>query len=115
MATLTNAAIEAGLNQHKAWQRRDLAPSHGPGIAFSPKFIMAPNWASGEKQVAPILDRPTHFEQMVEQIGVTPQFYEFSQPLKDWVRKYRYTRYVPEWLLAKWGMEVNADDVSWTL
>lgn len=48
----------------------------------------------------------SQFELVAEQIGVAEKFYEFSEPLRLWVRKHKNTHYVPEWLLEKWGMEV---------
>ena len=113
MATLTNAAIELRLADHQAFQDRILAPSHGPACVFSPKF--RPNWASGEKEVEPSPEQLTHFEQVAEQIGVSPQYYAYSHPLKEWVRKNRYHRYVPEWLLKEWGMQLFDADVNCTL
>jgi hypothetical protein len=117
MATLTSAAIEAGLARHYAREKAILAPSHGPRLAYSPKFklTMEPNWASGEKEIAPFEEHPTYFEQTAEKIGVKPEFYVFSEPLKEWVRKNRYDRYVPEWLLKEWGLEVYDEDVNCTL
>ncbi len=47
------------------------------------------------------------FEQMVKQLGLSPQEYENSARLKDWVRRNMAEKYVPTDLLAAWGFEPN--------
>lgn len=45
------------------------------------------------------------FEQVVKELGLSPEEYRNSTPLKDWVRRNMDEKYVPSWLLKAWGFE----------
>ena len=45
----------------------------------------------------------TSFEQMVKKLGLSPEEYESSALLKDWVRGNMDEKYVPSDLLKAWG------------
>jgi len=47
----------------------------------------------------------TSFEQMVRKLGLSPEEYESSALLKDWVRRNMDEKYVPLDLLKAWGFE----------
>jgi hypothetical protein len=47
------------------------------------------------------------FESVVADLGLTPDQYEHSAALQNWVRKNKNQRYVPPELLQAWGMEVD--------
>lgn len=45
------------------------------------------------------------FEQMVKQLGLSPEEYKNSARLKDWVQRNMAEKYVPTDLLTAWGFE----------
>lgn len=47
----------------------------------------------------------TSFDQVVKKLGLSPEEYERSAALKDWVRRNRDEKYVPSDLLKAWGFE----------
>jgi len=47
----------------------------------------------------------TSFEQMVRKLDLSPEEYERSALLKDWVRRNMDGKYVPPDLLKAWGFE----------
>ena len=52
----------------------------------------------------------TRFEVMLEHYNLRedrPDLWQFSPHLRRWVQANKGTRYVPEWLLEIWGMEVE--------
>jgi hypothetical protein len=80
--------------------------------------------ASGESQSEPVMAKWTgdrgswrlqyvpkgwhmasSFEQMVKKLGLSPEEYESSALLKDWVRRNMDEKYVPSDLLKTWGFE----------
>jgi hypothetical protein len=65
-----------------------------------------PNW--GKEQSMPVVPIITEFEKKVAELGLTPDRYLASEPLREWVRVNRNTRYVPEPLLEGWGFEIDA-------
>lgn len=69
-----------------------------------PSLIGVMRWRRNSEKQPP--EYATEFERVAAEIGVSEQYYEFSDPLRLWVRRHKNSRYVPEWLLDKWGMEV---------
>ena len=53
------------------------------------------------------MDEGTSFEKMVKELRLSPEEYEQSIPLKEWVRRNKDDKYVPLDLLKAWGF---ADD-----
>jgi hypothetical protein len=51
----------------------------------------------------------TSFESMVKKLGLSPEEYESSAPLKYWVRRNMHEKYVPFDLLKAWGFEKDED------
>ena len=47
------------------------------------------------------------FEHVVRQLHLSPEEYATSVKLKDWVRRNKDQKYVPTYLLALWGFEVE--------
>ena len=45
----------------------------------------------------------TSFEQVVKELRLSPQEYESSAALKEWVRANKDEKYVPSYLLKAWG------------
>lgn len=70
-----------------------------------------PNWGRKTLHTEPVgnvSDGQTAFEIQVAtlQLGCEQEV-KLSAGLKEWVRRNRNRRYVPEWLLDFWGMEVE--------
>lgn len=63
-----------------------------------------PNWG---KACASVPDNGTVFGSLVEREGLTgkPELWQFSNRLKIFAKKYRASRYVPEFLLEQWGWQ----------
>ena len=66
-----------------------------------------PNWGKPDMQAAPVV--PTSFEQVVRNLRLSPADYEGSLQLKEWVRKNKDQKYIPDDLLKIWGFEVKGD------
>ncbi len=66
------------------------------------------NWNNPEQLAVPS-SSATSFEQMVKQLGLSPEQYEGSAVLKEWVRKNKDVKYVPTSLLQAWGFKVDSN------
>jgi hypothetical protein len=53
---------------------------------------------------------PTSFEQIVEELGLSPEEYQSSRVLKNWVRRNMDNKYVPWELLKAWGFVEEAKE-----
>jgi hypothetical protein len=65
-----------------------------------------PNWGKVSSTPAPVV--PTSFEGIVNKLGLKPSEFVHSAQLKDWVRKNRNSKFVPQDLLEAWEFEVDA-------
>ena len=63
-----------------------------------------PNWG---KPLVPIPALLTEFEMEVARLRLRRSDYVASVELKRWCDRHRNRVYVPEWLLAEWGMQVQ--------
>jgi hypothetical protein len=63
-----------------------------------------PNWGKPIPFAPPSL---TEFETEVRRLRLTREMYAFSDDLRGWCRKNKNRVYIPEWLLQKWGIEVD--------
>jgi hypothetical protein len=50
---------------------------------------------------------PTSFEEMVRRLRLSEKEYRYSAPLKEWARKHKDSKYVPQDLLEAWDIEVD--------
>ena len=66
-----------------------------------------PNWG---RPVPPAPALATEFEKRARQLHLTPERYASSRELRTWCELNRNRVYIPEWLLAEWGIAV--DDLS---
>ena len=66
-----------------------------------------PNWGKPDIHAAPAV--PTSFEEVVKQLRLSPAEYEGSARLKEWVRKNKDQKYIPDDLLKLCGFEVKGD------
>jgi hypothetical protein len=63
-----------------------------------------PNWG---KLIKPLPAVPTAFEEQVQQLGLEEQTCATSETLKQWCGRNKDRRYIPEWLLKRWGISVD--------
>ena len=63
-----------------------------------------PDWG---KPLLPIPSLVTEFDIQVARLGLKTTQYVGSRELKLWYHRNRNRVYVPEWLLAEWGMQVE--------
>ena len=63
-----------------------------------------PDWG---KPLLPIPALVTEFETQVKRLGLKTPDYIGSWELRRWCDRNRNRVYVPEWLLAEWGMNVE--------
>jgi hypothetical protein len=66
-----------------------------------------PNWGKPDILAAPVV--PTSFEEVVKKLRLSPADYEGSLTHKEWVRKNKDQKYIPDHLLKVWGFEVKGD------
>ena len=52
---------------------------------------------------------PSSFEQVVKALNISPEEYESSLELKEWVRHNKDHKYVPTGLLEAFGFHVNTE------
>jgi hypothetical protein len=76
------------------------------------KFFMAkrrgnPNWGKPEP-IGPIVPTVTEFEQVVREYKLTPDQYLRSTRLREWARRNKNSKYIPEPLLEAWGFEIES-------
>lgn len=65
-----------------------------------------PNWGKPFSQIhGP--EQVCAFDKLTEKLELQPEQYEQSSALREWVNKNRNRRYVPEWLLLAWNLEVT--------
>ncbi|MGD1024845.1 MAG: hypothetical protein ABR880_18810 [Candidatus Sulfotelmatobacter sp.] len=51
------------------------------------------------------MDQASSFDHVVAILGIRPDQYKDSLPLKQWVQKNKDQKYVPTELLKHWGLE----------
>ena len=72
------------------------------------------NWASGAYAQRSLAspDGGTQFERLVVRLGLEgmPEMWSSSKPLRLFAEGHRTRRYIPEELLAQWGLDVCWDD-----
>jgi len=66
-----------------------------------------PNWGKPELHSGPVV--PTSFDEVVKKLRLSPSEYEGSTQLKEWARKNKDQKYIPDDLLRFWGFEVKGD------
>ena len=63
-------------------------------------------WSTGYSG-KPLPSLPTTFELYARHLGLSEQSYAESRELRAWCRENRERCYIPEWLLARWGFDVD--------
>jgi hypothetical protein len=66
-----------------------------------------PNWGKPEP-IGPIVPTVTEFEQVVREYKLTPDQYLRSTRLREWARRNKNSKYIPEPLLEAWGFEIES-------
>ena len=66
-----------------------------------------PTW--GKAQPLSLVATPTSFDQIVKSLGLTPDEWIHSRPLKEWVQKNRNSKFVQVDLLQTWGITVKSE------
>ena len=63
-----------------------------------------PNWGKPDIMLGSVPVVQTEFEKAIERFGLKPDQYIRSTRLREWARKNRATKYIPEPLLEAWGL-----------
>ena len=66
-----------------------------------------PNWGKPEP-IGPVIPVVTSFEQAVKEFKLQPDQYLRSTRLREWARKNKNSKYIPEPLLEAWGFEIES-------
>jgi hypothetical protein len=66
-----------------------------------------PNWGKPEP-IGPIIPVVTSFEQAVKEFKLTPDQYIRSTRLREWARRNKNSKFIPESLLQAWGFEIES-------
>src|SRR5438309_10259706 len=66
-----------------------------------------PNWGKPEP-IGPIVPTITEFEQVVCEYKLSPDQYLRSTRLREWARRNKNSKYIPEPLLEAWGFEIES-------
>jgi hypothetical protein len=79
---------------------------------FKEKTSMAkrrgnPNWGKPEP-IGPVVPTVTSFEQIVKEFKLPPDQYIRSTRLREWARRNKNSKYIPEALLEAWGFEIES-------
>lgn len=67
-----------------------------------------PNW--GKAESGPVVPVVTEFEKMTNEYKLTPDQYLQSSQLREWARRNKNSKFIPEALLKSWGFEIEAPD-----
>ncbi len=77
------------------------------GTFFMAKRRGNPNWGKPEP-IGPITPTITEFEQVVHEYKLSPDQYLRSTRLREWARRNKNSKYIPEPLLEAWGFEIES-------
>jgi hypothetical protein len=92
----SNAAGFAASRPGKRGNLKDMAKRRGN-----------PNWGKPEP-IGPVVPTVTSFEQVVKEFKLTPDQYIRSTRLREWARRNKNSKYIPEALLEAWGFEIES-------
>jgi hypothetical protein len=67
-----------------------------------------PNW--GKTECGPVVPVVTEFEKKANEYKLARDEYLQSSQLREWARRNRNSRFIPEALLKAWGFEIEAPD-----
>lgn len=98
------------------WTQRNPQPTSEDAQQINPSLrttkTMAkrrgnPNWGKPEP-IGPVVPTVTSFEQIVKEFKLTPDQYIRSTRLREWARRNKNSKYIPEALLEAWGFEIES-------
>lgn len=87
----------------------EFEPAPTPVKVVKQKRRGNPNWGKPET-IGPVQYKPTAFEEAVKQLRVQPGHELRSSRLRDWARKNKGTKYIPEDMLKAWGLDQDIVD-----
>jgi hypothetical protein len=67
-----------------------------------------PNW--GKPELGLVVPVVTEFEKTADEYKLTPDQYLQSSQLREWARRNKNSKFIPEALLEAWGFEIEAPD-----
>jgi hypothetical protein len=65
-----------------------------------------PKWGQADP-IGPVTPTITEFERVAGDFNLQPNQYAHSIRLRDWARRNRNSKYIPEPLLEAWGFEIE--------
>jgi hypothetical protein len=77
-------------------------PTEGYSLTFHIGLILA-NYNPLQSKSGATMDSTTSFEHVVRELGLSPDQYRDSLPLRQWVQVNKDQKYVPTDLLKAWG------------
>jgi hypothetical protein len=83
-----------------------LLNARGQGLIMA-KRRGNPNWGKPEP-IGHITPTITEFEQVVREYKLQPDQYLRSTRLREWARRNKNSKYIPEPLLEAWGFEIES-------
>src|SRR5438046_2054497 len=71
-------------------------------------------WASGSKSLSAATEDNAQFDALVAKLGLAGQehAWPWSKELQRFARQHKDSRFIPEWLLRQWGLEVRVRDTQ---
>jgi hypothetical protein len=106
---ITVVASSSGLTEHpQPASEDDLTKSSYQGS----KTQMAkrrgnPNWGKPEP-IGPVVPTVTSFEQITKEFKLPADQFIRSTRLREWARRNKNSKYIPEALLEAWGFEIES-------
>jgi hypothetical protein len=67
-----------------------------------------PNW--GKAEAGPVVPVVTEFEKTADEYKLPPDQYLQSSELREWAKRNRNSKFIPEPLLTAWGLEIEMPD-----
>jgi len=65
-----------------------------------------PNWGK-PVPLGPVVPTVTSFEEAVKELKLQPDQYVRSPRLREWARRNKNSKFIPESLLQAWGLEAD--------
>jgi len=90
-----------------SWPRMYWQDTHIEETKSMAKRRGNPNWGKPEP-IGPVVPTVTSFEQIVKEFKLSPDQYIRSTRLREWARRNKNSKYIPEALLEAWGFEIES-------